>query len=164
MKPVGWFLAVAVLAGCASAAMKETVTFRKLQEGAYAAVQYDQPTVFLARDAETYGRIWNTLIGGGVVPAVDFANESVVFLIDQRRSTGGYSLAPEGVTLSRGNAVVKVAMHHPQRGNVVTQVLTSPFVVIAIARPNLGSAEWVNAADEKPVAHEAKAQNKPAAQ
>ena len=36
MKPVAWFLAVAMLAGCASAAAKATVKFRKLQEGAYA--------------------------------------------------------------------------------------------------------------------------------
>jgi hypothetical protein len=164
MKPVAWFLAVAMLAGCASAAAKATVKFRKLQEGAYAAASYDQPAVVIARDAETYGRIWNNLIGRGAAPAVDFAKESVVFFIDQQRSTGGYSLVPAGVTLSGGNAVVKVTMRHPQRGNVVTQVLTSPFVVIAVAAPNLGSAEWVDAEDGKPVARDAKAQNKSTAQ
>lgn len=164
MKPATWFLAIAMLAGCASAAVKSTVKFRKLQDGAYAAASYDQPAVVIARDGDTYGRIWNSLIGATAAPRVDFSRESVVFLIDQQRSTGGYSLVSESVTVSRGKAVVKVTSRHPQRGNVVAQVLTSPFVVIAVAKPNLSSAEWVNAADGKPIARGAKAPDKTNAQ
>ncbi len=145
MKSATLALTLVLIAGCATAAPKTTVTFRTLQKGAFAVASNDRPSVLVVRDGDTYGRLWNVLIGSGAPPQADFAKESVVFLIDQQRFTGGYSIAAEGVTIEGGVAVVKVAATGPQRGNAVTQVLTVPFAVVAVPGANLIGARWIDA-------------------
>jgi hypothetical protein len=156
MKPASLILTIALIAGCAMAAPKSTMTFRTLQQGAFASSSNARPSVLVAHDAETYARLWNVVIGSGTPPQADFAKESVIFLIDQQRFTGGHAIAAEGVEVVGAAAVVKVAATHPQRGNAVTQVLTVPFAVIAVPRTRIAGARWVDAADGSLVAEDVK--------
>jgi PrcB C-terminal len=156
MKSASLILTIALIAGCATAAPKSTMSFRMLQQGAFASSSNDRPSVLVARDAETYRRLWNVVIESGTAPQADFAKESVIFLIDQQRFTGGHAIAAEEVTIDGGTAVVKVAATHPQRGTAVTQVLTVPFAVIAVPKAKIAGARWVDAADGSFVAEDVK--------
>lgn len=148
------FLALALLAGCQTApsvppvASDETMTFRILHSSAYGvAANADAGTardarVAIASTEEEYEALWSAHIGEEPRPPVDFARESAVFLLLGQRSTGGWSVAPESVTI-RGNAVDVIAtIGRPAPGGVTTMAFSAPYAVIAVPQPGLQSATW----------------------
>ena len=150
-------IAILFCGGCTAAgATQPKATFRQLKGGGFAASSSASPQVVLAHDADAYLRIWNVLIGAGVPPDVDFARETAVFLLDRQRPTGGYSLEPRSVAVEGDTAVVKVTTHAPKRGSMTSQVLTTPFAVIALSRTGIGAARWVDADHGTVVAESAK--------
>ena len=148
------FLALALLAGCQTApadqpaAREETMSFRTLHSASYgAAANADAGTAREARVAVAsteaeYAELWRAHVGDEPRPSVDFARESAVFLLLGQRSTGGWSVAPESVTI-RGNAAdVTAAIGRPAPSGVTTMAFSAPYAVIAVSRPGLESATW----------------------
>jgi PrcB C-terminal len=142
-----WLMAAVLLwSGCAAATAKEpNLKFRDLKHGGFASSSSATPQIVLARDAEAYRRIWDVLIGSGSPPQIDPAHEAAIFLLDRQHHTGGYSVEVEGVGLDGGTAIVKAVLHTPERGSITTQVLTTPFAVIAIPSSGVTAARWVDA-------------------
>jgi hypothetical protein len=148
-------LAFALAAACqtapqdqAAAAPESPVTFRTLQTEAYgAAANAEAGTsrearVAVASTPEEYRALWRQHVGESAPPAVDFARESAVFLLLGQRSTGGWSVTPESVTV-RGNEVdVTAAIGRPEPGGITTMAFSAPFAVIAVSEPGLEAATW----------------------
>jgi hypothetical protein len=157
MRFVSLIMAVLICGGCtASGATRPNATFRELKSGAFAASSSPAPQMMLARDADSYRRIWGILIGSGEPPQVDFAHETAIFLLDRQRRTGGYSLEVTEVGVDGGTAVVKVVSRAPKSGSVTAQVLTTPFTVIAVSGAGISAARWVDAVSGAVVAETAK--------
>lgn len=143
-----WLAVVAVLlCGCATAAAKQVkVEYRELKSGGYAASSSPAPQVVIANDAEAYRRIWGVLIGPGEPPQVDFSKETAVFLLDRQHMTGGFSLEPRAAKVENGTTTVTVMRHAPERGSMTAQVITTPFVVVAVRATGIAGARWVDEA------------------
>jgi PrcB C-terminal len=157
MRHVWLMAAVLLCSGCAAATAKESnLKFRELKNGAFAASSSAAPQIVLARDADAYRRIWDVLIGSGSPPQIDPAHETAIFLLDREHHTGGYSLDVQSVVVEGGTAIVKAVSHAPTRGSATTQVLTTPFAVIAVSRPGITAARWVDVSKGTVVAETAK--------
>ncbi len=125
------------------------MTVRTISKGGYALGAADgsasrEALVRIASDAETFRRLWQSHVGGAQLPAVDFARESVVFLLLGSRSTGGFDITPGGVTVSEGMAKVDAPVTAPGKDSIVTMALTYPYAVVAVPAPGLKGAEWID--------------------
>ncbi|HEV7922991.1 MAG TPA: protease complex subunit PrcB family protein [Thermoanaerobaculia bacterium] len=136
--------ALLLLFACASSAA--TVNHRSLQSGGMAASQAAERRAVVAADAKTYRALWKQLIDPSGDPLdIDFAKESVVFLLAGQRPTGGYhvavsSVAPEGAD----GVVVKAAVNPPPADSMNIQVITYPYEVIAISTPGVTKVRWAD--------------------
>lgn len=133
--------ALLLLFACASSAA--TVSYRPLQSGGMAASRSAEQRAFAAADAKTYAALWSQLVGTGAPLDVDFAKESVVFLLAGERPTGGHSIevssvAPDG----SDGVVVTAAVKPPPPDSMNIQILTYPYNVIAVAKPGVTKVRW----------------------
>ncbi|HSN67827.1 MAG TPA: protease complex subunit PrcB family protein [Thermoanaerobaculia bacterium] len=147
-------LALAFLAGCQTApadppaAQDMTMTFRILHSGAYGVAASAEPgtareaRVAVASTENEYETLWRAHVGDAPRPAVDFARESAIFLLLGQRTTGGWSVAPESVTIRGDAADVTAAIGRPEPGGVTTMAFSAPYAVIAVSRPGLDGATW----------------------
>lgn len=114
-----------------------------IARGSYAAT--DSRTAVVARSREEYQRLWQQLIGGGEGEAAeaDFNTGVVVFLLAGSRSTGGWSVEPQSVTVEDdGTAVIVARIKGPPPGSMVTQALTSPYAVVLVRDPKVRKVRW----------------------
>jgi hypothetical protein len=70
-------------------------------------------------------------------------SESVIRLDLGRRMTGGWSIEPLAVSSDGGVLVVKTKIHGPAAGSIVTQALTSPYLMIGV-NARVTAARWVD--------------------
>jgi len=109
------------------------------------AVGITQPLYLLVRDAAELRSIWNFAYGNVLnpppVPIVDFARETMVAIFVGQKPTGGYGLAIRGVTFEGGDLFVALDLQEPRPGAMVTQALTSPWLIARIPRGGF-SAVW----------------------
>ena len=68
-------------------------------------------------------------------PEVDFARALVVWVSLWRRPTGGYSVELPGAARRGSELVVELESHGPSPGAMLAQVVTSPFALVAVPRP-----------------------------
>jgi hypothetical protein len=94
--------------------------------------------------------LWNVAYGNQLaqppLPEVDFRRESVVAIFIGQRPTGGYEIDLEEVTIEDGEVYVSLRENEPAEDAITTQVLTSPWVMFSVTRPNLEIA-WIRDAD-----------------
>lgn len=103
----------------------------------------DTPGATLVRDDATYRKTWSALITADQpAPAVDFAQEQVVFLLAGSRPTGGYAITVKGAAIESGVLVVDASIDGPPSGAMVTQVITSPYAVIAVKNRSASAVRW----------------------
>ena len=96
-----------------------------LAEGAQSAIK--NPFAALVRDADTFAALTNL---DGNLPKLDdefFKTKVVVAAFLGERNTGGY-----GVQISREAAEIRVMEKKPGKGMMVTQMITSPFKIVAV--------------------------------
>jgi hypothetical protein len=165
MRVAGLILVLSTLIGCTSAAPPPadnttteppTMSWRTLQNGGYGALQERVPRIKISTDTASYAHDWEALVGSGTSPAVDFTKESVIFIMAGRRNTGGYAVQAEDATVTGDVATVRVRSVEPPSGGVTTQVITSPFVVIAVSHPGIASARWIDIREGRVVAEDSR--------
>jgi len=80
-------------------------------------------------------------------PAVDFNTEHVITIQMGQKPTGGYGieLAEPDATLNDGEALIRLRWIEPAPGAIVTQILTSPCLIIALP---IGAYEEIVITDE----------------
>ncbi len=119
-----------------------TVELRTINSGTNAVAKSQQPQAIAAADAASYQRLWSSTIGEGEPPSVDFASESVVFLLAGEKPTGGWSVEPRGATIEGDVLVVDAAIHGPARDAFVTEALTYPYAVVAVKTKSFKDVRW----------------------
>ncbi len=90
------------------------------------------PERVVIRDDSSYARFWNGL-GAGERPSVDFSRDVVIAVAAGQRQTGGHSIAVGRVVRSGQGLAVEVVETEPGSGCSVTQAITQPVDVIAVA-------------------------------
>lgn len=102
------------------------------------AVGVDTTTYQLVRDEAEFLNLWNrahaSLLSPPAPPRVDFLRESVVALFMGTQSTGGYGIEVRSVTEENGELYLDVVMQQPAPGDITTQALTSPWVMVRVLR------------------------------
>ncbi|MCA1555593.1 MAG: DUF885 family protein, partial [Acidobacteria bacterium] len=102
--------------------------------------------VELITNESDWRRAWGTVGGGRPQPEINFNVRSVVVVYQGQKSSGGYSIEIAEIRRDGTVLAVKVNERRPAFGDVTTQVITSPFVVVSIPRPPQGAS--VRLADE----------------
>jgi hypothetical protein len=72
------------------------------------------------------------------IPDIDFEHFWVLLIEMGQKSTGGYSVSLNNAAslLSGKNAVIRVNWDTPEKGAVVTQVVTSPYLMLRLLKGN----------------------------
>ncbi|MFP4114097.1 MAG: protease complex subunit PrcB family protein [Spirochaetales bacterium] len=113
---------------------EDGIAWRELASGAQSAVR--TPAARAVGDPAAWADVWAALTANHLEPPdrpdVDFDRETVIVLLLGERPTGGYGVGIEAVIESRGRVEVVVDVRRPQPGDMVTQVLTTPYCVAAI--------------------------------
>ena len=152
-------LALAV-AACSSQSSQppDDPAFRVVKSGSYGREATDaalpaqsKSAVLVAATEADYRRLWDTYVGEGDAPSIDFPNERAVFLLLGLRRSGGYAIEPQGVTIDGETLVVDAAVQRPAAGGMSTQALTAPWSVLAVKGPVFREVRWRDR-DQKEVA------------
>lgn len=83
-------------------------------------------------------RVWGIVGNGRPAPEVNFNTRAVVVVYQGRKPTGGYSIAVDDIRRTGASLIVRAKEQSPRPGEITTDALTSPFVVVSIPRPPAG--------------------------
>jgi uncharacterized protein (DUF885 family) len=83
-------------------------------------------------------RVWGIVGNGRPAPEVNFNTRAVVVVYQGRKPTGGYSIAVDNIRRTGASLIVRAKEQSPRPGEITTDALTSPFVVVSIPRPPAG--------------------------
>jgi hypothetical protein len=112
----------------------ETTPFETVAQGSNSGVA--EPLQVVVRTAADWEALWKQ--HGAKPPAqpIDFASEAVVALFLGERPTGGYRVqvvaVRPGSADDAGDAIVEYVVRSPGRGDIVTQVVTTPFHIVKL--------------------------------
>ncbi|TBH20610.1 protease complex subunit PrcB family protein [Thermus thermamylovorans] len=114
--------------------------YRILDRGGNAAYGEAEARAFLANNPTRLAEVWNLAVGNRLprppAPSVDFRTRSVAAFFWGLKPTGGYGIEVVGVTYGGGAARVILNLQSPRPGAIVTQALTSPYVILELERVN----------------------------
>jgi uncharacterized protein (DUF885 family) len=96
--------------------------------------------VELITNANDWQRAWGVVGGGRPLPDVNFSSRACVVVYQGRKPTGGYSVELAEIRRDGTVLAIEVRERRPAFGDVTTQVMTSPFVVVSIPRPPQGAS------------------------
>jgi hypothetical protein len=114
---------------------------RKVADGGFAATA-EGPQAVAVTDIDSYHRTWQSLVQEKHPPAIDFGNESALFLFAGEKNTGGYWIELKGVTLEGETLVVDAVVHRPDPAALVLQVITKPYLVAAVNTKAFRAVRW----------------------
>ncbi|MER3602810.1 MAG: hypothetical protein C4298_02590 [Thermus sp.] len=122
-------------------------SYRVLDKGQMSGYNEQTPKALLALGPNRFAEGWNLVVARRIprppAPQVDFRSRAVAFFFWGVKPTGGYGLEVVGVSrvgdtarvvlgLTGEEAIRWIRRHVP--GAIVTQVLTSPYVVLELER------------------------------
>ena len=90
----------------------------------------------VVRDSAAFADLWKQHMPNGSVPVpqVDFKKFDVIAVFAGLKNTGGHSIGIESVENKGKSAIVHVKVHKPAPGAMVTQMITCPFQMKAVAK------------------------------
>lgn len=122
--------AVLVLAALAQSPAGD-VTVRIVAQGQQSGVEAERQVV--AATSEAFAALWRDhATPAAPLPAVDFSREAVVGLFLGTRPTAGYRLEVASVRRTNDAVVVQFRERRPPAGALTAQVLTAPYILVAI--------------------------------
>ena len=128
------------------------IPVRILYEDALCSGNRPTPSVILVANPDQLKRIFieskgRVLGQSPPTPAVDFDAEHVVDIQMGQKPTGGYGieLAEPHAILNEGEALIRLRWIEPAPGTIVTQILTSPCLIISLPK---GAYEKIAITDE----------------
>ena len=110
----------------------QAVTFTNIARGPSSGIQ-DARTV-VVRTAAEWQALWAEHAGDARRPEVDFSKVQLVGIFLGTRPTAGYSVDVTSVTRTATSATVEYSERQPGPDQMVAQVLTAPFHLVAIPR------------------------------
>lgn len=109
------------------------------------AVGIGAPSYRLLRTGEELATAWAQAHGAVLqpppVPGADLERETLLGVFLGPKPTGGYGAEVRGVTLEGGDLFVDLVLTSPGTDAIVTQALTSPWLVVRVPRGGV-SAVW----------------------
>jgi hypothetical protein len=109
---------------------------RILQQGSQSAYTAPTPTAFLVSSTEQLLSVWRLATGNQIpqpaTPSVDFSRSRVVAFFWGQKPTGGYGVQYVSSQLSGSTLRVTLRLVSPAPGAILTQALTSPFVLLEV--------------------------------
>jgi hypothetical protein len=103
--------------------MKE---LKVLADGGFSEI--NQPLVIVAREETVYNALKQLVGGLPDMSPEDFHRSAVIAVFSGQKRTGGYSVK----VMQSGDGVIHITEVGPPKGSMVTQVLSSPFRVVAV--------------------------------
>ncbi|HEU4758580.1 MAG TPA: protease complex subunit PrcB family protein [Dehalococcoidia bacterium] len=129
-------LLLAALAGCLGGG--DEVSFRLVVSGESSGIQIAAPQVFKIASQGDWTDFWDrhaaNLDPAPPAPAVDFASDMVIAVLDKQQPTAGYSLNVQRVLDKKGRLEVYAVRKEPGAKCVNEQVITQPFRILSLAR------------------------------
>jgi hypothetical protein len=107
----------------------QSVTFSTVASGV--SSQIDEPRQVVIRTQADWQAFWKTH-STQPAPVVDFSKSIVAGVFLGMRPTGGYGVSIRAVRRTSTGAVVEYLSSTPDKNQMVIQMLTSPFHLIAI--------------------------------
>jgi len=117
--------------------------WKLLAKGTMSAYQDPTPLGLLAQSERTFAsQVWPLAAGNRVPrpapPELDFDRQSVAAFFWGLKRSGGYAIEVQSVNMRGDVLEVRLVLHRPPPGAIVTQALTSPYVLISVAgKPRL---------------------------
>jgi hypothetical protein len=105
-------------------------TFRTIDKGDMSFA--DARREVTARTAAEWAAVWRQHAANRPAPAVDFSREMVVGIFDGSRPSAGYGVQIVGTRVDQGTLVVQYQEARPGRDDIVAQMITSPYHLIAV--------------------------------
>lgn len=110
--------------------------YRILDQGSYSGYNEPEPMVILLDSQAELERAWGILKQNKAemppLPELDFSQKSALIIFQGLRNTGGYGFQIRSAKISSGNLSISVVMQSPKAGTLVTQALTSPYVLLEV--------------------------------
>jgi hypothetical protein len=93
--------------------------------------QIEEPRTAVARTAAEWSKLWSEHGGMGKRPEVDFARSTVIAVFAGTRPTAGHSVEITRIEKDGDELVVTYRERAPAAGDMVAQMLTSPFHIVS---------------------------------
>ncbi|MBI4265891.1 MAG: protease complex subunit PrcB family protein [Acidobacteria bacterium] len=111
-------------------AQQAAPTMITIARGEFSGVE-EAKDVFV-RTPAAWGTLWKSHAGPQAAPAVEFATDAVAAVFLGFRPTGGYGVEIRGIRREGDTLIVDYVERRPGPGDIVTQVLTSPFHIVRV--------------------------------
>jgi len=109
------------------------------------AVGVTAPSFRLLRTADELASAWGVAYASSLqpppVPGADLERETLVAIFLGQKPTGGFGIEVRDVTLEGGDLFVDLLLTTPGEGAMVTQALTSPWLLLRVPRGGV-AAVW----------------------
>jgi hypothetical protein len=115
-----------------AAVTAQTPPPRTVDKGDFSNV--DAPKQVVVRTESEWRTLWRQHAADRPMPAVDFTKEIVVGVFMGSRPTAGYDIAVTKTLEANGILRVWYRERMPARGQVLAQVLTFPFHLVAVPK------------------------------
>lgn len=125
-----------VIVGASGVSMEEPDVLLVLQGS---QGKQEEPMIVLAHDQASFASLWRQINGFSIpAPALDFSTRVVIGVFLGQRSTGGYGLSFKSAAWQPdGRLGIAVFSSAPKPGAMVTQALTSPFILLNAPKAEL---------------------------
>jgi hypothetical protein len=111
------------------------VPFTELASGPVSNAKNQKNYAVLAK--EDFADVWAATGKTPPAPAVDFSKQNVIAVFAGTKPTGGYAIKIEKVTDTADARVISIVMTEPSKNCVTSDVVTSPFEVVAVPASTL---------------------------
>ncbi len=115
----------------------ETISYEVLLEGTYSGIR--EPLQRVITSNEEWEELWKKHVSAIVpqppVPEVDFENFVGVAIFSGEKRTSGYQIRLKEVAPTGKDIVVRYKMVEPPANSFTLQVLTQPFILLKIPKP-----------------------------
>ena len=117
---------------CGLAAIGVPVKFTTIDRGQQSNI--DDAREVTVRTAAEWTALWKLHAGERPRPAVDFSKSTVMGVFLGSRPTGGYDVEITGIEKEGSDLIVTWREQRPERGAMLSQVLTMPFHLVSIPK------------------------------
>lgn len=121
-----------------------TISYEIIQTGTYSGIK--EPLQKVITSKQGWEEVWkkhvSVLVPQPPLPEVDFDEVSVGAIYAGEKKTSGYKVELKSVTSEGKNAVIRYSMVEPPGNSFTLQVLTQPFVLVKVAKPE-GTVQFV---------------------
>lgn len=113
-----------------------TSSFDTVVQGHYGSYDFKEEDYLVIDNQDDFEAFWEALHEGRSptpsLPAVDFAQETVVAAFFGTKPSGGYTIEVTGISSDDGRLHMQVEKTAPGDNCITTQALTSPYHVIKV--------------------------------